>query len=72
MTVGELRMIIKDMSDDMEIVVASTDPTDYTYINNLVNVKSGYVLGDGEQYISDSDDCEESGRPVLVIDGGNV
>tara|TARA_R110000744_G_scaffold163078_1_gene279747 strand:- start:5 stop:223 length:219 start_codon:yes stop_codon:yes gene_type:complete len=72
MKVGELREMLKGMSDDIEIVITSTDPTDYTYINNIVSVKEGYVLGSDEQYISDEDDCEESGKPVLVIDGGEV
>jgi len=72
MTVGELKLILGYIKDDTEIVITSTDPTDYTYINDIVSVQEGFVIGKDEQYISDKDDFDGSGRPVLVIDGGNV
>ena len=81
MTVGELKLALSKISDDTEVVITSTDPTDYTYINNVEGVKQGYlnIFSDGDSYImdeldnSDREDMEE-GRmnitEVIILDGG--
>tara|TARA_R110000751_G_scaffold28319_6_gene73932 strand:+ start:288 stop:542 length:255 start_codon:yes stop_codon:yes gene_type:complete len=82
MKVGELREILNGMSDDMDIIITSTDPTDYTYINKIEGIKNGHLVnyGDSETFIryeeldeSDLEDVEEGimfVESVVVIDGG--
>jgi hypothetical protein len=82
MKVGELRDMLNGMSDDLDIVITSTDPTDYTYINVIEGIKNGHLVryGDGETFIrygeldeSDLEDVEEGLMfidSVMIIDGG--
>ena len=47
-----------------------TDPTDYTYINDIVSVEEEFLVGgDGEYYTSDINIDGES-QEVVVINGG--
>tara|TARA_R110000803_G_scaffold88934_1_gene156006 strand:- start:1341 stop:1559 length:219 start_codon:yes stop_codon:yes gene_type:complete len=70
MKVGELREMLNGMSDDLDIVITMTDPTDYTYINGIVSVEEEFLVGgNGEYYTSDINIDGES-QEVVVINGG--
>ena len=64
MTVQELIEILEKVENkDLEVIVQSTDPTDWTYNNDLEYV------GIGSVYLNDDDDDETE---VFIIDGGSV
>ena len=64
MTVQELIEILEKVENkDLDIIVQSTDPTDWTYNNDLEYV------GIGSVYLNDDDDDETE---VFIIDGGSV
>ena len=64
MTVKELIKKLEKVKDrDIEVIVQSTDPTDWTYNNDLEYV------GIGSVYLNDDDDDETE---VFIIDGGSV
>jgi len=71
MKVGELREMLNGMSDDLDIVITMTDPTNYTYINDIVSVEEEFLVGgaDDEYYTSDINIDGES-QEVVVINGG--
>jgi hypothetical protein len=76
MTVKELKNILETISDDTEIVITCTDPTDFTYINDLDFTNEGYLWeDDGDRYIVDEEDIDEDEiheyKKVFVIDGGS-
>jgi hypothetical protein len=63
MTVQELIEILEKVENkDLNVIVQSTDPTDWTYNNDLEYV------GIGSVYLNDDDDETE----VFIIDGGSV
>jgi hypothetical protein len=76
MTVKELKNILETISDDTEIVITCTDPTDFTYVNDLDFTNEGYLWeDDGDRYIVDEEDIDyndiDEYKKVFVIDGGS-
>ena len=64
MTVQELIEILEKVENkDLDVIVQSTDPTDWTYNNDVEYV------GVGSVYLNDDDDDETE---VFIIDGGSV
>lgn len=81
MKVKELIEELKNYDGDMEILITSTDPTDYKYINDFGGINDvQYFIDDNEGgYLVDEEDYKEDyldedgdgkGKKVLVIDGG--
>jgi hypothetical protein len=64
MTVKELIEVLEKVENkDLEVIVQSTDPTDWTYHNDVE------YTGVEKVYLNDDDDDETE---VFIIDGGSV
>ena len=82
MKIKELIEELKNYDGNMEILITSTDPTDYKYVNDFGGVDLQYFIDDDEGgYLVDEEDYEEDyidedgdddgkGKKVLVVNGG--
>jgi hypothetical protein len=75
MTVKELIEQLQQVENqDIEVIIKGTDPTDWTYMNEIEDIKQTHcVMIEDEGLVEvDEDDVDEDDEvtQVLVIDGG--
>ena len=84
MTVKELIVKLQQIENqDMDVVIKGTDPTDWTYHNDVENIiveKNTYIDEDENIIILDDEDVEGDNiedydkyqiRPLCIIDAGS-
>ena len=77
MTVKELILKLQQIENqDMDVVIKGTDPTDWTYYNDIEDItieKNTYIDEDeGIIIIDDEKDYDEGEiKPLLIIDAGS-
>ena len=74
MTVQELITQLQQFDPNMEVRVQGTDPTDWTYQNEIEKIKVSESNWEEEQeaieWDEDGDETDWGGKKIVVIDGG--
>ena len=75
MTVKELIEQLQQVENqDIEVIIKGTDPTDWTYMNEIEDIKQTHCVMIEDEGLGevDEDDVDEDDEvtQVLVIDGG--